>query len=214
MRSFIKGLLASATLMSASVVDAQGVGQPAVRGRWHLSTVPQPRPVWIHWNLPSVCDAPTFAAIDAWNAVGSRLQFQFVDYTGTRLAQEDTSDIHLEDGPRDAVTLASTFWTVNEYTAIPTITDADIIVNSDKLFYGTDDTGAFYCGAPNTLNTSNYDYRTVIQHEFGHVGGFRHGTTTSCLMYTNVGTNQRKHAFCSGESTLWKDLYDTSINPY
>ena len=214
MNSFKRAILLGTAVLCAGTAAAQDTGQPAVRGRWHLSTVPEPRPVWIHWNLPSVCDDPTFASLDAWNAAGSKLQFGFVDFTGTRIAQEDNSNINIEDGPRDSVTLASTFWTVNEYTAIPTITDADIIVNTDKLFYGTDQTGAFYCGAPNTLNSTNYDYRSVIFHEFGHVGGFRHGTNASCIMFESLSKGQRKHGLCSGESTLWRDLYDTSINPY
>lgn len=161
-------------------------------------------------GTPIAGDAPTRAAAATWTNLGSRFQLVDGGYTSvdeaSQYASSDTPGVQISTRPAsfypsDAYWLALTWWTLATTT---TASDADITLNADRIaagifYYGT--------GAP---PSNQYDYQSVLTHEFGHVAGFQHDTDsthTTCVMRPKQFAAELKRTPCSVEVTALKNKY-------
>jgi hypothetical protein len=160
-------------------------------------------------GAPPAGDTPTRAAAATWTNVGSR--FQLVDGGFTSVTENyqnasyDTPGVQISTRPasfyNDCCWHALTWWTLATTT---TASDADITVNNDRIA-----AGHYYYGT-GTPPSNQYDYQSLLTHEFGHVAGFQHdpdSTHTTCVMRSNLLPAQLKRTPCGAEATALRNKY-------
>lgn len=146
---------------SGNVIKNQTVGIPVV---WAEN---QP---FFHPAFGGEFDAAVFSALDAWNAVGTRLQWR----AGTGAADPCDHDDRINSGGwRGALCDNGDFGDVLAVTVRSSQTDAgglfrhvdtDILVNQQPSW-------DIYDGA---LRPGTFDFRRVLLHELGHAAGLDH----------------------------------------
>lgn len=163
----------------------------------------------INSYLPYEGDAPTDRASATWTNVGSRLVFSNGGLTGTEdISQSASTDVpgtQIQSRPTSFYTGSANWSGITMRTAATSTTtsDADIVVNADKIASGT-----YYYGT-GTPPTGQEDYESMIVHEFGHVAGFDHDVNSSayCIMKPTIVGNQVWRTPCSTEVTALKNKY-------
>lgn len=82
------------------------------------------------------------------------------------------------------------------------IEHADIIIN--EKFYNFD----------TTMDSNDFDFRTVMLHEMGHFLGLQHNTTTaraSTVMYPNINGDEEKQAPFIDDKVILADTYNITL---
>lgn len=212
------GCLAAA-LTVAMGIPAMGNAQmvtplPEIWPRWAPSVAT--KPVYVYYVLPPACDNDVLYGLNKWNAAGARFAFTWpsspvTEYRNNELGiAEDMARITVEDGvmPSDSPNAqAATSLSVGSDGYLK---DADIFINENYLFWGTNDTGDFFCtGNGTALPPSNkYDYLTVITHELGHAIGFQEYPEESrCIMYPTLAYGQYRRNLCNAEYAAFRNVY-------
>jgi hypothetical protein len=163
----------------------------------------------INSYLPYEADAPTDRGAATWTNVGSRLVFSNGGLTGTEdVSQSSSTDVpgvQIQSRPTSYYPSSSNWSGIAVRTAATSTTtsDADIVVNADKIA-----AGAYYYGT-GTPPSGQSDYESMIVHEFGHVAGFDHDVNSSayCIMKPTIVGNQVWRTPCSTEVTGLKNKY-------
>lgn len=123
-------IAALAAIISSGSASAQTIGP-----RWPTTT----KSVYLHIAMPAGCDPALGRAVSNWNAQGSRFYYQWDaanNLTTTRGTETTAQIVTVEDGyPTNSTALAST----NLWTSGSTITQADVIVKADYLWYYGDE---------------------------------------------------------------------------
>lgn len=182
----------------------QALGQ-SVSVKWSALN----KPVYLHTAMPSGCDVDLERAVAAWNNTGSKFTYSFnrsTNLTSTRGTATTNAYPIIEDGVTSSSTALAT---TNRYTSGSTITQTDIIVKGEYLWYYSDESGGkFHCSSTGTSTPSTkYDYQTAITHELGHAFGMDHGGSTSCIMYASLGAGTMRRTACSTESSAMRTAY-------
>lgn len=167
------------------------------------------KPVWLNADMPTGCDRPLQRAVTTWNNAASRFQYQFdpaYNITSTRWTESNDPNVTIEDG---TTSTSTALMSTSRRTVGSQITDADVIVKADYLWYYNDESGGrFYC--PPTASSTpsgSYDYESSMVHELGHALGFDHGGATTCIMYPTLGTGVSRRSPCSAETTAIRNAY-------
>lgn len=195
-------LLALVLLSATAPAKAQTVSV-----KWALLN----RPVYLHTAMPSGCDTEVGRAVTAWNSAGSKFTYQFdraANLTTTRGTASSVAYPVIEDGATSSTTA---LMTTNRYTTGSTITEADIIVKAEYLWFNNDQSGGkFHCSpTAAAAPATKYDFQTAITHELGHALGVDHGGATSCIMYASLGLGTMRRSACSTEAAALKSAYGT-----
>ncbi|PVE76127.1 hypothetical protein [uncultured Sphingomonas sp.] len=112
----------------------------------------------------------------------------------------------VEDGyPTNSTALAST----NLWTSGSTITQADVIVKADYLwYYGDESGGRFHCPSTRSSPPSgSFDYESTMTHELGHALGFGEANNTACVMHYSQPAGVVRRTPCSTETTALRNAY-------
>lgn len=199
--------VAAAAFLALPLSQVHAQTQPPMPVKWGATSVP----VAIHDQMPVVCDQDTTNAATKWNNVYAN--FIFTDtgnlFYSARVAYgRDPTRVNIEDSDVRANNPYALMQT-NRYTSGSTITDADIYVQYDWLYYAGDPSGTngFYCG---DYSASKTDYESTIMHELGHVLGFSDRTDTiECVMKGSIAPGTLRTAPCQDESTKLRSAYGT-----
>lgn len=192
-------------LIAASFSSAANA--QTVSAKWATLT----KPVFIHTTMPSGCDTDVGRAVTAWNNAGAKFTYTFdraTNLTTTRGTASSVAYPVIEDGTTSS---SAALMTTYRYTTGSTITETDIIVKAEYLWYNSDQSGGkFHCTPTGTAAPSTkYDYQTAISHELGHAFGMDHGGSTSCIMYASLGLATMRRTACSTEATAMRTAYGT-----
>lgn len=214
-------------LTAAMVIEGPVAAQtaysavPQWHGRWRASsTTPTYKPVTIHAYLPPECDDEAQRATATWNGAQALLRYATPQVTAFDEIPPESpynlQKVYLREGDlEDGVLMRATWDSVaSTGSGLPTIYGVIVRVNTDNLYYGTDRTGSFFCGSPDTFDNTEYDYESLLFHELGHSFGFRHGGDPNCPMYPNVIRGVSRRAPCPDEAQSFRDLYDPKVTPY
>ena len=162
----------------------------------------------INYNAPYQGDAATRTAAATWTNLGSRFQLVDGGFTSVdeanQYASSDVPGVQISTRPasfypNDPYWHALTWWTLATTT---TASDADITLNADRIA-----AGAYYYGT-GTPPSNQYDYQSVLTHEFGHVAGFQHDpNSTTCVMRPKQLVAELKRTPCAAEATALRNKY-------
>lgn len=190
--------------------------EPYIDYRWPVGV--GTKPVYIHSNMPELCDNAVLYSVDTWNQAGARFAFTWPSNPITAYRNneqgitQDLAQITIEDGAMpstDPYAPAATAWGID---ANGYLRDADIFVNRQFLFYAGGTTPAFYCAVDRTsvppAGSNQYDYRTVILHELGHTLHFQDDEEMpSCVMYAYINIREVRRSLCSAEYLEFRGTY-------
>lgn len=139
------------------------------------------------WESPYACDDETRAGADAWANAGSRFNptWNTTFYSGKRVPGTSGYQVTFQPGAdfynTGAIAESPYGKSVASFTidgkVIPVVDDSDVMVNSD--FWAS---GKLDCEATAPTSTQ-YDLAEIIAHEFGHVAGMYHLTSSTCATY-------------------------------
>ncbi|MGH8073137.1 MAG: hypothetical protein ACREO4_03570 [Lysobacter sp.] len=207
--------IASLTLMlGLGLTTAASAATPDIPYRWPPSV--GTKPVYIHSAMPALCDRGVLYALDTWNQAGARFAFTWpsnpiTPYRHTEQGTtQDRASITVEDGPMPSEHPYAQAATYKTLGTDGYIVDADIIVNRNYLFYGSNNTGAFYCAADRTSPppSTKYDYQTVMAHELGHVIGFdEYYDDARCVTYAYLDYGDARRSLCTAEYLAFRSRY-------
>lgn len=164
------------------------------------------------WESPYECDDETRAGADAWAAAGSRFNptWNTTFWEGKRVPNTPGYQIRFQpnidftNSGANAETHYSTY-SVGAFTiggkTIAVVNDADVMVNSDHWANNW-----FECGAAAPSSTQR-DLARTIAHEFGHVAGMGHLTSTACALYYKAQPGVAWGSLCSTEKNGAVSLY-------
>lgn len=159
--------------------------------------------------MPEQGDAPTLRAAQTWTDIGSKLTFSYsglgrVEDT-SQVASSDRSGTQIQPKPTSFYTGSTTWGGLTYRTAATSTTtsDADIVINSDKIA-----ANSFYYGT-GTPPDNQIDYESVVVHEFGHVVGFEHddNLTPYCVMVSKLYGNWVARTPCTSERGTLRTKY-------
>ncbi|KEQ54980.1 MULTISPECIES: hypothetical protein [Sphingomonadaceae] len=193
-------IAALAAIISSGSASAQTIGP-----RWPTTT----KSVYLHIAMPAGCDPALGRAVSNWNAQGSRFYYQWDaanNLTTTRGTETTAQIVTVEDGyPTNSTALAST----NLWTSGSTITQADVIVKADYLwYYGDESGGRFHCPSTRSSPPSgSFDYESTMTHELGHALGFGEANNTACVMHYSQPAGVVRRTPCSTETTALRNAY-------
>lgn len=194
-------------LVFIAVSLASSSGAQTVGVKWSVLS----KPVYIHTAMPSGCDTDVGRAVSAWNNAGAKFTYTFdraTNLTTTRGTAGSVSYPVIEDGTTSS---SAALMSTSRYTVGSTITETDIVVKAEYLWYNNDQSGGkFHCSPTGSAAPSTkYDYQTAIAHELGHAFGMDHGGTTSCIMYSSLGLGTMRRTACSTEVSAMRAAYGT-----
>jgi hypothetical protein len=181
-------------------------------------------PVKMYQYFPDKCRPALARAVTTYNAAGSRLVFAHSPTTTTTLnleGSQNNSDLIVSygstvnpDAAAEAPPVRSTRSTSTVYGPGFLVSDTDVIVNFNLLFYQPSDTnsaGAFFCptAAGAATPADKLDFETTILHEITHGAGLAHFSSTACTMYYRGewGTLGQKRSYCATERDQLRLLY-------
>lgn len=190
----------------AVAIPAQ-VNAQTVSVKWDALT----KPVYLHIAMPAGCDLDVGRAVSAWNNAGAKFVYTFdraTNLTTTRGTASTVAYPVIEDG---ATSSSAALMSTARYTVGSTITQTDIVVKAEYLWYNSDEGGGkFHCSSTGAAAPSTkYDFQSAITHELGHAFGFGHGGTTACIMYASLGLGTMRRTACSTEAAAMKSAYGT-----
>lgn len=212
-------VLALLGAVSIGSTPAWAQSQPPIYASWYVNQMP----VWIHYDLPPICDEPTYRAAATWNNVGAAFTLvtsnQYFYGTSILGGQRDPSRINLETSgalPDGKFMRAYLYVDAGQYDpnfGYHKIVDVDIYVNADYLYYTESGAGThgFYCGI--SLPSHKLDYQSAMVHEFGHALGLDHysfdvqDSYKHCIMYRYLGTGAIRRNPCSAEAAQLRNIY-------
>lgn len=169
----------------------------------------------ITYDVPYVCDDEMIAGANAWEAAGSK----FSTYHDATYPSEpynyavnvDWYQIYWEGAASlaDPLTNAETrrgwangsSWRRPDGVYIPMVMGADIAVNADRYAQNL-----IECGTSAPTSTQR-DMARTIAHEFGHVVGIDHLTSTACALYERAQPGVAWTSLCGTETSGAKTLY-------
>lgn len=217
-------LLALATLSSPAA--AQTVAEPnenSYNWKYHnrLSI-----PAKMYTYFPDKCRPAMARAVQTYNAAGSRLVLTHSpSVTSTRNLEgsQNDSDLTVSYGttaspttPAQAPPIRSSASTRADFGPGFLVSDADVIVSFNLLFYNTsttDSAGAFFCptAAGQTVPADKLDFETIVLHEMTHDVGLAHFSSSSCVMFAsiNYGDGSKRRTYCPAELSVIRSLYGT-----
>lgn len=183
-------------------------------------------PVKMYQYFPDKCRPALARAVATYNAAGSKLVYSHTSTVTTTLnleGSQNNSDLIVSYGTTanpDALAEAppkySSRSTSTSYGPGFLVTDTDVVVNSNQIFYQPSDTnsaGVFFCPATSGQSTpsSKFDFEAVILHEITHGAGLAHFSSTSCTMYFEAawGVPGQRRSYCTDERTVLRSLYGT-----
>jgi hypothetical protein len=224
MQSLKPALAALITVMTfdtAAVAQTAYAAAPKWHGRWRASsTTPTFKPVTIHAYLPPECDDETARATTTWNSAQALLRYSAPEVSAMDATPPESpynlQRVYVREADLEQGVLMRASWdsVAASTSGLPTIYGAIIRMNTDYLYYGTDRTGSYFCGSPDTLDNTEFDYESVVFHELGHTFGFGHGTDPNCPMYDSVMRGASRRIPCPDEAQSFRDLYDPKVTPY
>ncbi|MCT2560065.1 hypothetical protein N0B51_13870 [Tsuneonella sp. YG55] len=159
--------------------------------------------------MPEAGDAPTLRAAQTWTDVGSKLVFS---YTGLGRTEDTAQNPSLDRTGVQIQPKVTSFYagspdwaglTYRTASSATTTSDADIVINADKIA-----AGSFYYGTGTPPSNQN-DYESVVVHEFGHVAGFDHddNLTPYCVMVSKLYGNWVARTPCTSERATLRSKY-------
>lgn len=196
--------IAHVTSIAAIVVCSSASAQ-TINARWPTTT----KSVYLHTDMPTGCDSALGRAAGTWSSQGSRFTYQWDpqnNLTTTRGTATSAQIVTVEDGSTSGGTaLAST----DVYTSGSTITQADIRIKADYLwYYGDESGGRFWCPASRSNPpSSSFDYESTVTHELGHALGFTDVNNTGCVMHFQQPAGTVRRTPCSQEVTALRNAY-------
>lgn len=187
-------------MLFSSSAYAQTIG-----AKWPTTT----KVVYLHTAMPTGCDAALGRAANTWSAQGSWFIYQWDaanNLTSTRGTATTAAIVTVEDG---YTTNGTALATTDVYTNGPTITQADVKINSDYLwYYGDESGGRFYCPATRSNPpSSSFDYESTVTHELGHALGFNDANNTACVMNYQQPAGLARRTPCAAEVTALRNAY-------
>jgi hypothetical protein len=219
--SAVIGLVAAISLETSAYAQTAYSAVPQWHGRWRASSsTPTYKPVTIHANLPVECDDEAGRAAATWNGAQALLRYSAPQVTALDEVPPESpynlQKVYLREGDLEDGVLMRASWdsVASSTSGLPTIYGVIIRVNTDNLYYGADRTGNYYCGSPDALDNTEFDYESVLFHELGHSFGFRHGADPNCPMYPSVIRGASRRVPCPDEAQSFRDLYDPKVTPY
>lgn len=160
---------------------------------------------------PYACDDETRTGADAWANAGSKFNptWNTTFYYGKRVPGTPGYQITFQPNADfyNSGANAETHYgsSVGSVTiggkTIPVVNDADVMVNSDSWA-----SGKFECEAAAPTSTQ-YDLARTIAHEFGHVAGMYHLTSSACATYQYGQPGVAFSSLCSTEKSGAVTLY-------
>ena len=166
-------------------------------------------PVKMYQYFPSQCRPALARAVTTINAIGSRFTFTHsptVTTTQNLEGGQNNSDAIVSYGRMvnagavaEAPPIPSSRNTATSYGPSFLVSDADVVVNSNLIFYhpsDADSAGKYFCPAaanqpvPGTFLSNGapsadaeIDFEALMLHELLHVAGLAHFSSSSCTMY-------------------------------
>jgi hypothetical protein len=181
-------------------------------------------PAKMYSGFPDKCRAAMARAVQTYNAAGSKLVFTHSPtVTSSKNLEngQNDSDLTVSYGttaganiPAEAPPVRSSASTSASYGPGFRVSDADVVVNFNMLFYQTstaDSAGAFFCpsAAGQAVPTDKLDFETIVLHEMTHDAGLAHFGATNCVMYYAVsyGSAGQRRSYCPAEVSALRGLY-------
>jgi hypothetical protein len=210
-----KWALAVAALTGASNVAAQSCPAASASACFNWKQDADRRQYQITYDVVAACDDEIITGANAWENAGSRFSTYhagtYPDYTYNSAVRQEGYQIFWEPASQLGTTDTNaetrpgwgngTTWRRPDGTYISMIMDADIAVNADRYAMGL-----IECGAAAPTSTQR-DMARTMAHEFGHVVGMAHLTSTSCALYEKAQPGVVWTQLCSIETNGAKTLY-------